>query len=167
MNQQAVAAITDLLHADKAMLWMFDEAKGLLSEESSALLDDAVEDHRRHEQVLSSALEDAEMQTVEASEDMLALLDEHKRHIRAARDEADVLDALALAERLNAVLYEAAGREELPEELGEAIAANHADVRMHASLIAERAPQTRTGGDHNIACMTGGMTDDRNPDDFE
>lgn len=167
MNDQTAAAIADLLHADKALLGMYAEAEGRLSIETSAMLRDAMEDHRRHEEVLSGALKDAEMQTIEVSEDMRSLMDEHRRQIRAAREEGDVLDVLVLAERLNAMLYETAKREPLPEELSELIAAHHADERMHVSLIAQRVPEVGRNEGHSVACMTGGLTDDRNPDDFE
>jgi hypothetical protein len=167
MNGQTATALTNLLYADRALLGMYDEASSRLSEGTVDVLRGAVEDHHRHESFLAEALEAAEMQVVEVSEDLGLLMEEHRHRVRSARDESEVLEVLTLAERLNAVLYEAAEREDLPEELSELLAEHHADERMHVSLLAERAPQVAGHREHEIACMTGGLTDDRNPDDFE
>lgn len=164
MNGQAAAALADLLHADRALLGMYDEAGGRLSTETATILQGAIADHRQHEQTLIEALEDAEMQVVDASEDLENLMAQHARRVHTATEEADVLDALMLAEQVNAMLYEAAERAGLPEELAELIADHHADERLHVSLIEERTPLDRQ---HAVACMTGGLTDDVNPDDFE
>jgi hypothetical protein len=166
MNGQTVSALADLLHADRVLLDLYNEAQGRVSSETATMLEGAVDDHRRHEETLVQALQDAEMQLAEPSEDMQALMAEHLRQVRGAREEIDVLQTIMLAERLNAMLYETAEREDLPEELSEVISAHHADERMHASLIAERTPYVSIP-EHELACMTGGMTDDRNPDDFE
>ena len=169
MNSQTAAALADLLHADRAIMAMYDDAAEKISAEASALLTDALADHRKHEELLVQALEAAEMQQVEASEDVRAIMDGQSLQIKAAREEGDVLESLVVAERVNSMLYETASREELPEELSELINEHHADVRMHVSILEERVPHLvgSRAARHGISCMTGGMTDDRNPDDFE
>jgi len=137
-----------------------------MSPETSAVLREAVEDHRRHQLSLAEALEEAEMQPTEPSEDMQLLMEEHGHRVRVARDERDVLDALVLAERLNAMLYERAEQQDLPEELSEVITQQHADERLHVELIAERAPELPVFAEHGLSCVTG-MTDDISPDDFD
>lgn len=167
MNGQTAAAVADLLHADQALIRIYDEALTRVSTETAAALEDAVEDHRRHEQLLTEALADAEMQQIDASDDIQSLMAEHERQVRQALNEREVLNSLVLAEQLNAMLYETAQREELPEELEDIITEHHADERLHVSLIAERAPRISQGHDHDLSCMTGGLTDDKNPDDFD
>lgn len=167
MNGQTAAALADLLHADQALITIYDDALSRLSTETASVIESAVDDHRRHEQLLTDALGDAEMQSVEPSEDVQALMREYARQVRTARAEREVLNVLVLAEQFNAMLYDNASRDELPEELDEIITSQHADERLHASLIAERTPQIAMGLDHDLACMTGGLTDDKNPDDFD
>jgi hypothetical protein len=166
MNDQTAAALTDVLHADRALIGMYGEACRTVSDDTAEVLRSAADDHRRHEALLVEALDDADIPLVEVSLDMRVLMEEHAGRVRSGRDENEILHALMLAERLNSVLYDIAEREALPEELSDLIAEHHADERMHASLIAERTPLAG-GHEHEIACMTGGMTDDRNPDDFE
>jgi hypothetical protein len=169
MNDQAVAALADVLHADRSLLTMYEEASEKVGRELSTMLDEAAADHRKHEQILSGALASAEMQMVEPGEDVREFMEAHISHVRSAREEGDVLETLAVAERVNSMLCAAAAREELPEELTEVIAEHHADERMHASVLEDRAPHHSgsRAARHGISCMTGGMTDDRNPDDFE
>lgn len=167
MDGQTAVALAELLHADQALLRIYDDALGRVTPETSSALQEAMQDHARHEKALAAALEETEMQSVEPGDDVRALMEEHGRQIRQARDEHEVLNVLMLAEQFNAALYESAEREGLPEELSEIIADQHADERLHASLIAERVPYVEAGHDHNIACMTGGLTDDKNPDDFD
>jgi hypothetical protein len=169
MNEQAAAALADLLYADKALLAMYEEAAAVMSPETASIVAEAIEDHREHERLLHEALDSAEIPLAEPGEDMLALMEDQSRKVKAAREEADALEGLMLAERVNAMLYAAAGRELLSEELSEIIAEHHADERMHVSLLAERVPHLTgvAAARHGVACITGGMTDDRNPDDFE
>lgn len=168
MNGRTATAIADLLHADRAMIELYDAAVSKLDPEHAASLESAMEDHRRHERALDDACAEAEMQIVDVSDDLKTLLDEHARIVQSATHDGDVLEALLLAERLNSLLYETAQREDLPEELDEIIADHHADERLHASLITERgssiSPQSAIP---DAACMPTGFTDDRNPDDFE
>lgn len=167
MNGQTAAALADLLHADQALIGIYSQAASRVSSDTAAAIEEAIEDHRQHEQLLTEALADAEMQTIDASEDVQSLMAEHARQIGQARGEREVLNVLMLAEQLNAMLYGTALREELPEELSDLIAEQHADERLHVSLIQQQVPKVTTGHEHDISCMTGGLTDDKNPDDFD
>lgn len=168
MNGQTAATLSDLLHADRVLLQMYDDVLGKVGPETAGVLRDASEDHRRHGEALEQACSQVEMELAEAGEDVVELMDEHLRLVRAGRDEASLLEALMLAERANALLYGIAEREDLPEELDDLITEQHADERMHVGMISERAPHVpRISDEHNMACFTGGITDDINPDDFD
>lgn len=167
MNGQTAAALADLLHADQALIGIYGQAATRVSPETASAIQEAIEDHRNHEQMLTEALAEAEMQTIDASEDVQSLMAEHSRQVSQANAEREVLNVLVLAEQLNAMLYGAALREDLPEELSDLIAEQHADERLHVSLIQQRVPLISQGHDHDISCMTGGLTDDKNPDDFD
>ena len=166
MNGQTATALADLLYADRELIGMYEDASARLSPDTAVLLKEAIDDHQRHEALLSEAVDSIEMQLAEPSEDMQLLMEEHRHRVRMARDERDVLDVLILAERLNALLYEKAEMQDLPEELSEVITEQHADERLNVELIAERAPELSAQSEHGVACMTG-MTDDINPDDFD
>ena len=167
MNGQSAAALADLLHADHVLLDLYESAMGSLSAETTQMLSEAIHDHRVHESELLEAIETADLQLSEPSDDVRLLMEEHVMKIARATEEHEVLETLMLAERLNSMLYETAERENMPEELSDVIADHHADERMHASLIAERMPEVSSMGSHAVSCMTGGMTDDINPDDFD
>lgn len=168
MNGQTVATLSDLLYADRVLMEIYTEVLDKVSAETSAALAEAAEDHLRHEAALQEACAQAEMDLSVASEDVVELMNEHLRLVRTSRNESAVLEALVLAERANSVLYGIAERDELPEELGDLIAEQHADERMHVNLITDRVPHSaQLSDDHNVACFTGGMTDDINPDDFD
>lgn len=167
MNGQSAATLTDLLHTDRQLSEMYGRAMGMVGPDTHDLLREAMEDHRRHEDELARAIESAEMQLQEPGEDVKALLADHVKKIASGGEEREILESLLLAERLNALLYEAAERADLPEELSEVITDHHADERMHASLIAQRMPELGHASSHAVSCMTGGMTDDINPDDFD
>lgn len=168
MNGQTAATLSDLLYADRVLMEIYSEVLEKVSGDTAAALLEAAEDHRRHESALEQACTQAEMELSEAGEDVVDLMNEHLRLVRGSRNESAVLEALVLAERANSVLYGIAEREELPEELGDLIAEQHADERMHVGLITDRVPHSaQLSDDHNVACFTGGMTDDINPDDFD
>lgn len=168
MNGQTTATLSDLVYADKVLMSIYTEVLGKVSAETATILADAEEDHRRHQAHLRAACEQAEVDLSEAGEDVVELMNEHLRMVKANRTEQSLLGVLALAERANAMLYEIAEREDLPEELEELVAEHHADERMHVSLLADRAPHvSQIADEHNVACFTGGGTDDINPDDFD
>lgn len=168
MNGQEAATISDLVHSDKVLLEMYRYAVGRLSSETATILADVIDDHERHEGLLESACEQADMEISEPAEDVTALMEQHLRLIRSAMDEVSMLETLSLAEHANSLLYAIAEREDLPEGLDEVVTGQHADERLHASILSSRMPQSSGLTDqHDVACMTHGLTDDRNPDDFE
>lgn len=168
MNGRAAATLSDLVHSDKALLEMYRYAVGRLSTDTAAVLADVIDDHERHERLLESACENAEMELSEPADDVSALMEQHLRLLHSAMDEVSMLQTLSLAEHANSLLYGIAEREELPEGLDEVVTGQHADERLHASILSSRIPQASGLTDqHDIACMTHGLTDDRNPDDFE
>lgn len=168
MNGQTAATLSDLLHADRVLMQIYDDVLERVGPETAGALREASDDHRRHGQALEQACAQVDMELAEAGEDIVNLMEEHLRLVRANRDEASLLEGLVLAERANALLYGIAEREDLPEELGDLITEQHADERMHVGMITERAPHVpRISDEHNMACFTGGITDDINPDDFD
>lgn len=168
MDGQTAATLSDLLYADRALMHIYDDIMDRVDSDTAGALREAAEDHRRHGKALETACEQVEMQLSEAGDDIVELMAEHMRLIKSGRDEAALLEALVLAERANSLLYGVAERENLPEELGDLIAEQHADERMHVGILTDRVPHARRiADDHNVACFTGGMTDDINPDDFD
>lgn len=168
MNGQTASTLSDLLYADRVLMQIYDDVLDRVGAETASALRDAASDHRRHGAALEQACALVDMELAEAGDDVIELMEEHLRLVRSGRDEASLLEALVLAERANAVLYGFAEREELPEELGDLVAEQHADERMHVGILTDRVPHARRIADeHNVACFTGGMTDDINPDDFD
>lgn len=169
MNGQTAASLSDLLYADRALAQLYDNAAGkVANEEARTQLTEIAADHRRHERELAEACAQADMQIDDAAEDVVDLMAAHETLVLTARNDGSVIEVLEMAERANAVLYEVAERQDLPEELSDLVVENHADERLHVSMMAEQMPIGRhAANDHDLACMTGGITDDKNPDDFD
>lgn len=142
MNENTVQAISDVSYADRTLLELYQLIAERAASEVGPAFDDAMEDHERHQTALETACEDAELSLGEPGDDVVELMREHVRAVEEARDLQEMLAVLKLAEHANSVLYAVAEREELPEELDELISEQHADERLHVSLIAERAAVT-------------------------
>lgn len=167
MNHTA-EAMQDVLYAGRVLIQMYDEALPRLGADSASELARVAEEHRERSGRLAEAVDQADFGMAEAGDDMSSLMNAHLRLVRSAIDESSILQTLELAEQTASLLCEVAERYDLPEEVDELVSEQHAADRLHASVLADRVPRTAGVMDaHPVACVTGGMTDDRSPDDFE
>lgn len=175
MNDQETAHTLDaLLYVDQMTVRLYDEAIARVDEETSATLQKFRDDHQKHVERLQQWSSQKGRQAEQPASDVTALVDEHARVMRASTGQDAAMEALLLAERTNAMLYSAAEDAQTGADIGKMLADFHFDEQRHVSYVEGRVPvlvgmpSAATMGDgHDIACMTGGMTDDKNPDDFE
>lgn len=188
---RANQAMESVLYADRKTAELYAKAAGKVSGEVAESLRSLGEDYASNARRLADELDDASTQPAEEirllEQDLLRMIDD-------AIGEADVLEALLMAERTNGVLFRAADQTEPPISQARLLAKHHEDQQHHARFIEARIPQASrfgagepaSGGmgvhaleadrrhedgstapvDQGLTCITG-MTDDRNPDDFE
>lgn len=167
MNGHLSARLSDIMHSDAVLLEMYRFAMPKMSHDTAQVLEDVVEDHERHQVLLGEACEQAEVELPEPAEDVTALMDQYVRLIHTAADETSMLETLSLAEYANSMIYGMAEFEDLPEDLDEVVSGQHADERLHVSLLSSRLDSLPEGATSAATCLPASIVDDRNPDDFE
>ena len=199
MADQNDGVMTSLLYADRMTVELYEQAADKVRDELAGSLRRFRNDYETNAERLGELIGESEPRP---TDEMQALEEDLSRVLNQARDEVDVLEALLLAERTNAVLFRAADETEPPLEHSRLLAKHHEDTQRHASYMEARIPeaersaagglasageQAGSGGevermqamderradgeptapdDQGMSCITG-MTDDRNPDDFE
>lgn len=173
MNEQETARTLDaLLYMDRMTVRLYDEAIAKLDEQTTATLTKFRDDHQRHEQRLGRLAGGRKPE--DPSDDVKSLVEEHARVMRAAQGRDAIMEALLIAERTNAAMYDAADNLQTSGDISQTLSQHHADEHTHVEFVEQHVPVLAAvisgageSGQHEISCMTGGLTDDRNPDDFE
>jgi hypothetical protein len=130
--------MASLLYADRKTVELYDEALGKLPEDITSSLKRFRDDHETNAEKVGKF---AEVEQGEPSDEMRVLEDDLKRVLRDARDEVNVLEALLLAERTNAILFRAADETEPPIDQSRLLAKHHEDQQRHTSFIESRIPE--------------------------
>jgi len=175
MDERSVTRTLDtLLYLNEMTVRLYDDAAARVSDDVSKHLAEYRDDHQRHAERLREIARKKGRQPEEPAEDTKALASGNAQLVRNATGEDAVMEALLVAARTNAALYETAEGLDLGHDALEIIAEQHADERRHVEYITQHAPQyasvasgPQPGGKEAISCLTGGLTDDRSPDDFE
>lgn len=168
-DRETLAVIGELRHLDEQTVKLYDTAIGKVQERQlTDQLQQFRADHERHVRELGDQMVRMGRKPVGPTEDFRKFLAKELEMLQQASDEAEVMRLLVLAEESAAAEYANTMQHDLPKDVSQLLTKNHDDEVRHVQYVEAHVPVgAGVSGRHDVACMTGGMTDDINPDDFE
>lgn len=174
-----LAMVSELRHLDEQTVKLYDAVLRKIDDRQTAeQLGRFRGDHERHAQELTRALTSRYDVPQQPTDEFRRYMEEQVTLIERSSGFDEIMQRLLLSEEAAAAEYAAAERLEMTDELSRLVHEFHADEVRHVAWVEQHTPvpagveggggwkPSRASGD-DISCMTGSLTDDRNPDDFE